>query len=243
MGNNNRLLVPMYMEALLLRNDKEDCLDISPQLDQNDQSVLGEKLQATGKKMMTLRKGIHLHWTLPKALKHAFLYKDKDEMKFPFAPNRWMVTRIQTDNGIKNMPSRTWIIESDYNNDNPDKQNLVLMKDQKLQFNNVGKSFDYHSYTSANKSFEPVLTAVGAANPFFASFYPECQNVFGFHDDLQNDDLKDIPDDCTLTYVVTGWYSNPAADPLAPLNFAGDPVTDKQIKRKRELDWFKQQWK
>lgn len=234
MSDNSKLLVPMHMEALVLGRNKDDCINLSPQFMEYDQSILGDVLEPNVKNTFSLEKGIHLHWTLPKALKHSFVDED-EEMSFPFAPNRWMVTRIQTNEGIEDMPSRIWIVESDAtNNSDP---NWILMKDNKLDFRSIGKntewSEDYEEDTS-----ESILTAVGAANPFFASFYPGCRNVFGFHDDMSDE----ITNGDTFTYIVTGWYSDPSLDPLTPLDFTGEPINEEQKRKKRALEWFKQQW-
>lgn len=234
MSDNSKLLVPMHMEALVLGRNKDDCINLSPQFMEYDQSILGDVLEPNVKNTFSLEKGIHLHWTLPKALKHSFVDED-EEMSFPFAPNRWMVTRIQTNEGIEDMPSRIWIVESDAtNNSDP---NWILMKDNKLDFRSIGKNTEW-SEDYEEDSSGSILTAVGAANPFFASFYPGCRNVFGFHDDMSDE----ITNGDTFTYIVTGWYSDPSLDPLTPLDFTGEPINEEQKRKKRALEWFKQQW-
>ena len=236
---NSKLLVPMYMEALALSSDKNDGMNLSPRWENYSQSILGNVLQPDSSRSLNLEKGIHLHWSLPKALKHSFI-AEGGETKFPYAPNRWMIVRIRTDKGIKDMPSRMWIIKSDEDNDiqsNNLVPNWVVLKDNKLTFRNLGQSFEWiDSYD--DKIAESVLTGVGAADPYFASFYPSCKNVFGFHDDM-----KDIDSNCTVTYVVNGWYSDPSQDPLAPLDFRGKPKTSEQIDKDQKLKWFKTQWK
>jgi hypothetical protein len=237
--SNLKLLVPMYMEALALSNDKKDGMNLSPQWENYAQSILGNVLQPDNSRSLNLEKGIHLHWSLPKALKHSFIVEG-GETKFPYAPNRWMIVRIRTDKGTKDMPSRMWIIKSDENNDfqsNNLAPNWVVLKDNKLTFKNLGQAFEWVD-TYDDKIAEPVLTGVGAADPYFASFYPSCKNVFGFHDDM-----KDIDSNCTVTYIVNGWYSDPAQDPLAPLDFKGVPKTEEQIDKNKKLEWFKTQWK
>jgi len=234
MSNNSKLLVPMYLEALVLRSDKEDCLDISPQLENYTQSILGDVLNSNIKKTTTLEKGVHLHWTLPKALKHTFV-SEGEEMKFPFVPNRWLVVRVQTNGGTTDMKSKIWLVESDTIVKKPAKTNLVIIQDNKIKFKRIGKQSEWPS--SPPNPSEAILTAVGAANPFFASFYPGCRNVFGFHDDLSG-----ATDDSTFTYTVTGWYSDPEADPLASLGFT-EPINDDQKNQQRTQEWFLQQWK
>jgi ribosomal protein L39E len=236
--SNFKLLVPMYMEALALSNDNNDCMDLRPQWQNYSQSILGNVLQPDSNRSLRLERGIHLHWSLPKALKHSFI--GEGETKFPYAPNRWMIVRIRTDRGIDDMPSRMWIIKSDQNNaikNNKPAPNWVVLKDNKLTFKNLGQAFEWVD-TYDDMVSEPVLTGIGAADPYFASFYPSCKNVFGFHDDL-----NDIDSNCTLTYVVSGWYSDPAQDPLALPDFRGLPKTAAQIDKEQKLKWFKSQWK
>lgn len=201
MHNTSRLLVPMYMEALALGSDKNDCMDLGPQLQQYNQSILGNVLQPDTNKTISLKKGIHLHWTLPKALKHAFINEGED-VQFPYTPNRWMVIRIRTDKGIKSMESRMWIVKSDEKNrikSNKPIPNWVTIQNDKLDFGNLGKVVEW-SEAYEDTVTPPVLTGVGAVNPYFASLYQSSKNVFAFHDDM-----ADIDSDCTVTYVVTGW--------------------------------------
>ena len=239
MSNTSRLFVPMYMEALALGSDKNDCMDLGPQLQQYNQSILGNVLQPDTNKTIQLKKGVHLHWTLPKALKHAFI-NEGEEMQFPFTPNRWMVIRIRTDKGMKNMESRMWIVKSDEKNtikNNKPVPNWITVQNDKLDFSNLGKVVEW-SAAYEDSVTPPVLTGVGAVNPYFASLYHSSKNVYGFHDDM-----ADINSDCTVTYVVTGWYNDPATDPLAPFDFDEVKATVAQVRQKRTQDWFKQQWK
>jgi len=227
------------MEALALGSDKSDCMDLGPQLQQYNQSILGNVLQPNTDKTVSLQKGIHLHWTLPKALKHAFI-NEGEEVQFPYVPNRWMVIRIRTDKGIKNMESRMWIVKSDEKNsikNNKPVANWVTLHNDKLDFNNLGKVVEW-SAAYEETITPPVLTGVGAVNPYFASLYQSSKNVFGFHDAM-----ADIDSDCTVTYVVTGWYNDPAMDPLTPFDFDEATATSEQLRQKRTQDWFKQQWK
>ena len=245
MNDDAKLLVPMYMEALLLGNDQNN-VDLSPQLFNFKTNFLGDQFQPNANNKIKLGRGIHLHWTLPMALKHSFL-DEGAQTSFPLIPNRWMVTRIGANAGISNFPIQEWIVESAFENEievpkvkgkrplfNPN--HVVTAENQNsLVFKNVGKPFPYNTF--ADNPQANSLTAVQAANPYFASFYPGCQNILGFYDDMTG-----IANGTTLTYIVTGWYSNPTDDPLY-LDFVGEPQTDIQKKRKKELDWFKKQWK
>ena len=244
---DSKLLVPIRVDALVIPKDSKDFVNLSPRMQYYRESILGDVLQPDIHSSMSLEKGVHLHWTLPKALKHTFVNqgnedKDKKEqeslgMQFPYAPNRWMVIRLQNKEGLKDIPSRIWMVESDttnkigFKNNLPDPPpNWVVLDANKLGFKNIGKVKDWSDeYTST--SVDPMLQAVGATNPLFASFYPGCRNVFGFHDDMKDIDTPEGE----FTYMVTGWYSNLEMDPIYPLE--GD------VDRQRTLEWIKQQWK
>lgn len=232
---HSELLVPISIQALVLPKTEKAFRDLRPKMELFDQNFLGENLQPDVNRAMTLEKGVHLHWTLPKALKHAFV-GDDTEMQFPYAPNRWMVTRLQTDKGLKDIPSKIWMVESDilnkisFKNNTPDPiPNWVVLENNTLGFKNIGTSALWsEDYT--NSETAPLVQAVGAVNPLFASFYPDCKNVFGFHDDMEGAAMGS-----TFTYIVAGWYSDPAIDPIHPL----EGNQDKQKTR----DWIQQQWR
>ena len=231
---HSKLLVPISVQALVLSDTQKKLADLRPRMENYDQSFLGDRLQPRINKTMTLEKGVHLHWTLPKALKHAFVNEDA-EMQFPYAPNRWMVIRLQTDKGLKDIPSKIWMVESDvkneikYKGNTPDPiPNWVVLENNTLGFKNIGKSTPWSAdYT--NSETTPLVQAVGAVNPLFASFYPGCKNVFGFHDDMEGADVGS-----TFTYIVTGWYSDAAIDPL----HASGSTSETQ----KTLEWIQQQW-
>ncbi|PKV50554.1 hypothetical protein ATE84_2613 [Aquimarina sp. MAR_2010_214] len=246
MSNNSSVLVPIHMEALVLKKDKEDCLDLRPNFNNTGGVFLQDELQPKIKNKTRLEKGIHLHWSLPKALRHSFVTNKTNETRFPIAPNRWMITRIRTDKGVKNMPSRIWIIESDAINSN-NTPNWLLVKDNKLDFKNIGKKTEWDAGFNESSS-EVTVSAVGVGNPFFSSFYHSCKNIFGFHDDLKDlDDVINSKEKCTLTYVVTGWYSDNNEDPLGniPDTTSSNITENEYIERKRikeEREWIRKQW-
>lgn len=232
----SKLLVPMSVEALVVSQNRTDCVDLGPQWNKYEQSFLGDVLQPNINKPKTLKKGVHLHWTLPKALKHTFL-DGEGEMEFPYAPNRWMITRLQTDKGITKIPSCIWIVESDANNpidDGSHSPNWILVNNNQLDFRNIGKTTEWSTEYKEDRS-EAVLKTVGAVNPLFASFYPSCSNVFGFHDTME--DVTETKG--TFTYLVTGWYSDTKLDPISDV--MNDLVTETY--QQQTLNWLQEQWK
>lgn len=65
------------------------------------------------------------------------------------------------------------------------------------------------------------LKAVGAGGPAFAAYYPDSRSLFGFHDtfaDLADTDLGNASFE--VSYVVAGWHSHAADDPLRSARLA-----------------------
>jgi len=63
--------------------------------------------------------GIHLHWELPDSLRRGVQPPEGGALRFPAAPNRWLVIRHFSlyDSGAKTygvVLSKAWIVESDY---------------------------------------------------------------------------------------------------------------------------------
>ncbi|MFK7698674.1 hypothetical protein [Pseudomonas caspiana] len=167
--------------------------------------------------------GIHLHWTLPEALRHA----EQDAAPtgrarkgggFPNTPNRWLITRVlfKPDGACE---SRRWVVESDrLNNAPPAGLGLIhpsvpvdmATRTQRNQY--IGQHFpgDDWCETPGSKRYAP-LTALGYGDPTFASFYPNSASVFGFYDDM-----KGLPvGKNKLAYHVVGWYSPEISSPLS----------------------------
>ena len=53
------------------------------------------------------------------------------------------------------------------------------------------------------------LTAMGAGDPYFAAFYPNCHSVFGFYDDMSG-----VEEESDVSYFVCGYFSNASQDPF-----------------------------
>jgi len=57
------------------------------------------------------------------------------------------------------------------------------------------------------------LTAILPGLPAFAAYYPDCRNVFGFHDNMCDKNGEELGK-VSVTYVVCGWYSDNTHDIL-----------------------------
>lgn len=155
-----------------------------------------------------LRAGVHLHWILPAALRSA--EHDVDGITYPPVPTRWLVTRTSVGR-----PSAGWIVESDYlhpegNEARPWNVSFPLrVSDERAPrqaFRHIGRAVPFDEWRPFDPEAEYLggLTAVGYGDPTFATFYPACHSVFGFHD-------PDLPSGPT-SYDVIGWYDDPAGD-------------------------------
>lgn len=166
------------------------------------------------------REGVYLHWQLPEALT-AGVDEAPDgegdegsggEPVFPLVPNRWLVVRqaVAAVSGARTESG--WVVESDYL-DAAGGTSTYLDRDGRLT--RIGRRIDLATGawsepgTPAGGLF---LTAVGPGLPTFAAYQPYNTDVFSIHD--RPDDL-DPTLEWRLNYLVAGWYSDPASDPLA----------------------------
>ena len=179
-----------------------------------------------------LRAGVHLHWALPRSLTIAAHRPTQgqtdDDGEFPAVPNRWLLTRVLTVSGQRPQ-LKSWVIESDYlstsiSEAQGNAESVTLFTgnptNDQQPFRYLGRAVDAAVWQetvtgpSALKTLTGKdLTAVTSGDPMFAAFYPNCPNVFGFHDDLADVHLSPSSTHKIL-YSVQGWYSDGAQDPL-----------------------------
>jgi hypothetical protein len=169
-----------------------------------------------------LAPGIHLHWNLPRALTHGQADPDTGNITFPLVPNRWLITRIaDTPNPFQY--TRSWVVESDHIAETPPDGAVSITiftgYDSPQPYRYLGRVVPAEGWTEPEPNGSVLkqmtlsdLTVMQTGDPLFASFYPNCRNVFGLHDDLS--DVGDALEGERIMYVVAGWYGNPANDPL-----------------------------
>ncbi|MGV9313938.1 hypothetical protein ACWDR0_17370 [Streptomyces sp. NPDC003691] len=241
MSGRPALVVPVALDALvvstaLLRRDgfrtrRRNYLALndymSPDPDEGDRQSDSPLFSGTG---------VHLHWTLPRGLRHGTEDPVTGEADYPLVPNRWLVTRFS---GTTVRRVRAWVVESDCPHTPYARQQGHLLEHSSpclVSDDTLGAwSASPDPYRSARTSRahqaaiglafphtdaapwteraprDPLfLTAMGAGDPHFTGYVPHNTNVFSFLDDL-----ADVPVADTLGYQVVGWYSDPAADVLA----------------------------
>lgn len=240
---SNILLVPIYVNALCLDQATEavDAIadfrrlpfiyngrthqDGTPNL---SKQILTSLFEAG---TTSLKAGIHLHWLLPDALTRG--EHSDTGTKFPIVPNRWLILRQGGDRGTKQ-----WLIESDYlypenlqAGEEPAATINILVQrptpetDQYQRYRYMGRTLelsDWQQQSNLDHEYTATLTAIGTqaevllfdyVQATFAAFYPNCQSVFGFHDQ----DYSTINPPSGLQYDVIGWYSDEQQDILQTL--------------------------
>ncbi|MFE4336043.1 hypothetical protein ACFRQM_43815 [Streptomyces sp. NPDC056831] len=169
--------------------------------------------------------GVYLQWQLPEALTGGYDHPDNGQIDFPLVPNRWLVVRYHGPANARQ--ARGWLVQSDYlERDYPESPQWeargtarsLTLYDSRTGPARTGRKLDMTvgSWVKPQGPAEGLfLTAAGPGLPTFAAYQPYNENVFSVHDSLvhRNGDPA-LPDD-TLSYLVTGWYSNDGADNLS----------------------------
>ncbi len=173
--------------------------------------------------------GVYLHWAVPKAFTSATVPETKDpsepSIAFSYAPNRWLVMRLAPPaNGTRALAA--WVIQSDYlvsNSSNatpagssPYVQPFTSAAGQLVPAT-VGTHIELARYTGdlTSEATSLFLTAAGPGDVSFAAYQPGLTDVFSFFDaSLGSTDA--VAPLGSYDYLVMGWISDPAGDPLAP---------------------------
>lgn len=182
--------------------------------------------------------GVYLSWTLPSALRHGIADPVTGEVAYPLVPNRWLVLRLS---GTSPRQATGWVLESDcpYTTASrqvgvertsmylPDQATITAWKASpdryrsgvtlnpaatEPQVANIGIPFPLAQGWTERAPGAMFLTAVAPGNPVFAAYAPHNLGVFTFIDDLAG---LSPPGPQPLSYLVAGWYSDPAGDILA----------------------------
>lgn len=160
-----------------------------------------------------LEVGVHLHFRLPRALTHGHK-EGPGDVSFPPIPNRWLVQRFGGTVGVGGkLDYKAWLIESDVET-RDDSRGLTwptFDEHEPVRLKTVGTRTELTGPLPEQGEARGMrMTAVGPGNPAFSAFYPAARDVLGFYDPM-----ADAPAGARLSYLVTGWYSDPQDDPLA----------------------------
>ena len=233
-----RLLVPTDLTALVVTSDPAvksfTWADLRPKYELMDlPTFLGsEFLPDPLTTQSPPTPGIHLHWALPDALTHGV--HGKEEMSYPYVPNRWLVTRSWWDPGARKTQSKAWVVQSDALSGSRSAQSVAwpVPVDGSYKQQWLGLVMDAARWAGEpSAAAPPFLTAVGPGDPTFAACYWNCRGVFALQDDVSDIQVASGAT-VALTYSVVGWYSDPSKGPLAGYT---DPA--KWAERMKELKW------
>ncbi|WP_194906413.1 hypothetical protein [Catenulispora rubra] len=233
------LVVPVEVEALVVNNAvlRRDAFRWwqynylalkqfrSPEPEAGDRSVGGQTA------------GVYVSWTLPQGLRHGVQDPTTSEVSYPLVPNRWLVLRLS---GGQPRHATGWVIESDCpftskvkqvgvertsmylpeaatirawkSSSDPYRSGVTLNPaSTEPQVANIGVPFPVAAGWSERAASPMFLTAVAPGNPTLGAYAPHNLGVFTFIDDLK--DLAPAGPQ-PLSYLVAGWYSDPAGDVL-----------------------------
>lgn len=231
---SEKVIVPVKIEALVVdkATAEDDALNWkSYRIDYEGLAArLGSFLEPGDLKELYkggfCEKGIHLHWALPAALTNGIQKENK--ALFPAVPNRWLVIRTHIDGGKPVL--KKWLLESDYIGEyESDKSGWALqLPDGSFSApHSIGKATELGSWTEEAPRSHTPLTAMAPGNAAFAAIYEHCRNVFGLWDDVSGAADKDT----VFSYLVTGWYSDAAIEPLSN----GDADLISNIRKKWQI--------
>lgn len=217
---NDYLLIPITLNAMVVGESPVPTIfkSINNNYARLINNSIGEYV-ASGlmDKKQIEKPGIHLHWILPDSLTQGVQDNDvnDEEINYPTVPNRWVITRLWTSsNKNDEIQSKSWIIESDVfqrkcdeRYDNIDSLTWPYLTDLKQPYRFIGRNYVLGDKVSIINDKLDKLTAVAPGNPYYAALYPYCKNVFGFYDDLIDENNKIIINK-NITYTVCGYYLN-----------------------------------
>ncbi|GAA4705753.1 hypothetical protein [Phytohabitans rumicis] len=164
------------------------------------------------------QQGVRLHWALPDGLTRARTTGPDGQPHWRPLPDRWMVLRLLPGVGTDDRrPVAGWVIESER------RRATVLDTWQ------PGPP-DLTAPPPATPQLDPAdLHAMLGGDPAWAAVFDNVEDRFAFYDEWKD---EPSPPAGYVAYLVVGWYSTPALDPLAGLDTA-----DGFHARLAELGW------
>ena len=204
-----RLLVPVDVQALVVPQGGDEPMLRLPML------VAGDGVDDPSKGMpppfaagQARPAGVHLHWAMPDALLRGRLEQRDDgvsnRLSLPQLPDRWVVLRIVLPAGSGQPAVRGWVLEAD--------RAVAVPLEQWSEGSAASQAA-----TPAGQRVQPGdLTGTIGGSITWSAVYDAVVNRFAFHDPLA-DLAADAPngvDRDGAAYLVAGWWSQPAADPL-----------------------------
>jgi hypothetical protein len=190
----NALLVPIQVDALVVRDTNETWARTALEEPKptkgrrKRQKLVPDPFQELDPPRPT---GVYLHWALPDGLTRG-RFTQGAEAAFPPVPNRWLVLRLSGATPDDPRAVAGWLLP-DVNAKEPVRIDAFS-----------GAPLPALGDTPARP-----LTALGPGDLAWSGYYDNVLNRFALYDDLAG-----ITEE-TLAYLVCGWYTNPAHEPIA----------------------------
>ncbi len=151
--------------------------------------------------------GVHLHWTLPKSLRHGHQQANSD-VDFPLVPDRWVILRAFTDENNQTVQHTAWILESSFIGSQSNGGTNAYPSDASdSALTYLGKRFDFSDWAEGSSSSTP-LRAIAPGDMGYAAVYDNVVNVFAFYDDMKG------MANGSYSYSIIGWYADGQNDVL-----------------------------
>jgi len=206
------VIVPMLVEAYLtdgVQAETKRIPQVSPDYSSAlFRSFLGSKNtpKPVDSKMPPLKRGVHLHFILPDMLKRA-----DDTNSFPAVPNRFLVTRFLSQSG--EVTVKQWVVESDFISlEEKYAGNVAIpwfQDEGENKFRYCGRCYEAGDKPQETETYLEKLTALGGGDPLFTAYYPNCQSIFGFRDNMEG-----VEEGALAAYFVAGFFQNGKQDPF-----------------------------
>lgn len=242
---NNSLFVPIDLEVLLVNTALKDRDQFRwwnyTYSNLSDDSFTSPE---STDNVSNVNVGTYLHWSLPRALRLGKEGSSTDFPMVPNRWLIVRIHRTATGNNVQkawviesDCPSQipnssshflvdeavitAWKNASETNRKTYSIDNNKISTgnsstfDTKTYTANIGVAFPLANWTEQFPS-PMYLTAIAPGNLEFSAYVPHNLGVFSFYDDMTDDANNSIPDQCTISYMVTGWYSDTTQDIINP---------------------------
>jgi hypothetical protein len=237
----HRLLVPIDVQALYVQKGNAEKMVRLPMLLAGENGVDLDKAEDGMPEPFTEGKprpaGVHLHWAMPDALLRGSLDTrddgSKNRLALPVLPDRWVVLRIMLPQGATDAVVTGWVLES---------ERAVAVP---LGSWTEGGAASQGAKALGVRLDKEDLTGTVGGSVSWAAVYDAVLNRFAFYDPL--DDLKQlapngVDQDCAA-YLVAGWWSDPAHDPLdAARNSDSLHELLDRLRWRQLAEWGDEQW-